>query len=81
MDCKSSQKFGYFVLISEAAASLQEVFILDIDELIEFIEKRVQDINFMINSTDKDTKINFAREYGREELLFILNFIFQKNGS
>jgi hypothetical protein len=44
-------------------------------EILEKIERRIQDLNYMINSDKKDAKMQFAWEYAREELKIVIQML------
>ena len=51
------------------------------EKVINAIDKRISDLNYMINSTDKDDPLRLAREYAREHLQGLikqLNYIFEE---
>ena len=48
---------------------------MDKNEVIEKIERRIQDLNYMINSDRMDGKMQIAREYAREELQIVIQML------
>lgn len=45
------------------------------DQIIDKVEKRIQDLNYLINTDKTNDKMNYARQYAREELRIVLQML------